>query len=49
MLFEAAASADKTFRVVDGANHYCTGQPERLAQATEMIRGWLIERRLLEG
>lgn len=49
MLFEAAASPDKTFRVVKGATHYYAGQPEQLKEATALIRGWLIERRLLQA
>ena len=49
MLFEAAASPDKTFRVIKGATHYYAGQPELLAEATALIRSWLIERRLLEA
>ena len=49
MLFEAAGSPDKTFRVIKGATHYYAGQPELLKEATEMIRGWLIQRKLLES
>lgn len=49
MLFEAAASPDKTFRIIKGATHYYAGQPEQLAEATQLIRGWLIERKLLEA
>lgn len=48
-LFEAAASPDKTFRVIKGATHYYAGQPELLAQAVAEIRGWLTERGLLEA
>lgn len=49
MLFEAATMADKTFRRIKGATHYYAGQPELLAEATQLIRGWLAERRLLEA
>jgi dienelactone hydrolase len=49
MLFDAAASPDKTFRVIKGATHYYAGQPELLAEATQLILGWLKERRLLEA
>lgn len=49
MLFEAAASPDKTFRQVKGATHYYAGQPELLAEATGLIRAWLGERQLLEA
>ena len=49
MLFEAAASADKTFRQIHGATHYYAGQPELLAEATQLIRQWLVQRQLLEA
>lgn len=49
LLFGAAATADKTFEVVRGANHYYAGQPEQLAQATALTRSWLQARGLLEG
>jgi pimeloyl-ACP methyl ester carboxylesterase len=49
MLFAAAASPDKSFHVVKGANHYYAGQPELLAQATQLIQDWLVERKLLEA
>jgi alpha-beta hydrolase superfamily lysophospholipase len=49
MLFEAATMADKTFGRIKGATHYYAGQPELLAEATQLIRGWLAERRLLEA
>ncbi|MEO5670964.1 MAG: alpha/beta hydrolase [Ramlibacter sp.] len=42
--YEAAASPDKTFRVIEGATHYYAGQPELLAQATALIQDWLAER-----
>jgi dienelactone hydrolase len=48
MLYEAAGSPDKTFRVIKGATHYYAGQPALLAEATELVRGWLVERNLLE-
>lgn len=49
MLFEAAASTDKTFCQIHGATHYYAGQPELLAEATQLIRSWLVQRRLLEA
>jgi len=48
MLFAAAASPDKTFRIIKGATHYYAGQPELLAEATALTCGWLRERKLLE-
>ncbi|NKJ50701.1 alpha/beta hydrolase [Burkholderia sp. SG-MS1] len=48
MVFNAAASPDKTMRVVEGATHYYAGQPELLSQANQLIRNWLAERHLIE-
>jgi pimeloyl-ACP methyl ester carboxylesterase len=44
ILFAAAASKDKTMRVVKGANHYYAGQPELLAEATTLTCDWLAAR-----
>jgi alpha-beta hydrolase superfamily lysophospholipase len=49
MLFEAAGSTDKTFHQIHGATHYYAGQPELLAEATQLIRSWLVQRQLLEA
>ena len=46
IIHDAAASRDKTFRVVKGATHYYQGQPELLKQAVELCVGWMEERRL---
>lgn len=43
-LFNAAASADKTFRVIQGATHYYAGQPELMAEAIGLVRSWVHER-----
>lgn len=43
-VFDAASSADKQFAVIEGANHYYAGQPEKLTEATELIERWLMER-----
>jgi hypothetical protein len=48
MLFNAAKSMDKTRSVIKGATHYYAGQPELLAEATSLIRSWLVTRELLE-
>jgi dienelactone hydrolase len=48
MIFRAAASADKTFHVIEGATHYYAGQPEQLAEAVQLQRSWLAARGLLE-
>jgi dienelactone hydrolase len=42
----AAASADKTFRIIPGATHYYAGQPELLTQAVDLVTGWMQERGL---
>lgn len=47
-IFDAAASADKTMRVIQGANHYFVGQPELLQQAVELCTHWLEERALMD-
>ena len=44
MLFDAAASADKTMHVIEGATHYYAGQPELLAQVMGLTRDWLAAR-----
>lgn len=48
MLFDSAASPDKTFTQVVGATHYYAGQPELLEQATTLVRDWLRVRGLME-
>lgn len=47
MIYRAAASKDKTFKVIQGATHYYAGQPAQLAEAVSLQRSWLIERNLL--
>ena len=46
-IFAVAGSADKTMRVVKGANHYYAGQPELLAEANGIIQSWLSSRNLI--
>ena len=48
LLFEAAASADKTMHVIKGATHYYAGQPELLAEALSTTLGWLAARGLFK-
>ena len=48
IIHDAAASRDKTFRVIKGATHYYQGQPELLKQAVETCLGWLDKQRLLD-
>lgn len=47
LIHAAAASADKTMVVIEGASHYCAGQPEQLARALAECRGWLADRAFL--
>lgn len=43
-IFNAAASKDKTFRCVDGANHYFVNQPSQLGEAAKIVSQWLHAR-----
>jgi alpha-beta hydrolase superfamily lysophospholipase len=45
-IFEAAGSADKTMRVIQGGTHYYAGQPDQLSQAVSLVRHWLVDRGL---
>jgi len=47
MIHDAAASRDKTFRVVKGATHYYQGQPELLREAVQLCVGWLRQQNLI--
>lgn len=46
-IFAAAGSTDKTMHVLKGAKHYYQGQPELLAQATQLTLDWMRSRKLL--
>jgi pimeloyl-ACP methyl ester carboxylesterase len=48
IIHDAAASRDKTFRVIRGATHYYQGQPELLEQAVEVCVGWMGKQKLLD-
>lgn len=48
MIYEAAASSDKTMQVIQGATHYYQGQPEQLQEATQVVHTWLQSRALLD-
>lgn len=43
-IHDAVASRDKSFEVIDGANHYFVGQPEHLATAAALVSDWLAAR-----
>jgi len=44
MIFKAAASRDKTMRVIKGATHYYAGQAQQLDEAVTLVHGWLADR-----
>lgn len=48
LLFEAAASADKTMHRIDGATHYYAGQADKLEIAVSITLDWLTARGLHE-
>jgi pimeloyl-ACP methyl ester carboxylesterase len=48
IVYDTAASRDKTFRVIKGATHYYQGQPELLKQAVELCVGWMDKQNLLD-
>jgi dienelactone hydrolase len=47
-IHDAAASRDKTYRVIQGATHYYQGQPELLKQTVELCVGWMGKQNLLD-
>ena len=48
IIHDAAASRDKTLRVIKGATHYYQGQPDLLKQAVDLCVGWMDKQRLLD-
>ncbi|MGH8733216.1 MAG: alpha/beta hydrolase [Burkholderiales bacterium] len=48
IIHAAAASRDKTMKVIKGATHYYQGQPELLKQAVELCVGWMDKQHLLD-
>jgi len=46
--FDAAASADKQFALIEGANHYYAGQEKQLREAVQLAIDWLTSRNLLD-
>ncbi len=43
-IFTAVGSADRTMRVIEGANHYFVNQPQHLATAAGAVSDWLRAR-----
>lgn len=48
-IFEAAGSVDKSFVRIEGATHYYAGQPELLAEVTQLTLNWLGDRDLFRS
>ena len=48
IIHAAAASKDKTMRVIKGATHYYQGQPEQLKEAVDTCLGWMKKQRLFD-
>ena len=48
-IFDAVGCADRTFHMIDGANHYYlgSGQSERAREAAAVCADWLAERELV--
>ena len=47
--FLAAIKSEKEHKVIEGANHYYFGQPDKAAEAVAAIREWLGRRRFIES
>ena len=43
-IFDAAASPDKIFKKISGANHYYKEQPEKLEEAIAIVVNWVADR-----
>jgi dienelactone hydrolase len=48
LIYAAAASRDKTMKVIRGANHYFVGQPDLMKQAVAISTDWMRERSLID-
>jgi len=48
LFYDAVSSKDRQFRVLLGANHYYSDQPDELSEAVTIVQGWLRDRNLLE-
>ena len=48
IIHDAAASGDKTYRVIKGATHYYQGQPQLLDEAVQACLGWMDKQRLID-
>ncbi len=48
IIYDAAASRDKSLRTIRGATHYYQGQPELMREAVELSLGWMAKHDLLD-
>ena len=48
-IFDAAASSDKTYHIVQGGTHYYAGQPDHLKEAVNTQLDWLRARGLIDS
>lgn len=49
LVHDSMGSADRTMIVVEGANHYFAGQPEKLDEATGIVLQWLRDHGLADA
>jgi pimeloyl-ACP methyl ester carboxylesterase len=48
IIHDAAASEDKTMKVIKGATHYYQGQPAQLQEALDVWVGWMRKQKLMD-
>ena len=48
IIHDAAASKDKTMKVIKGATHYYQGQPAQLQEALDVWVGWMRRQKLMD-
>lgn len=48
MIFDVIGSADKTMKVVQGANHYFYNEPKYLEMGVALVRDWLGKRNFID-
>ena len=48
IIHDAAASEDKTMKVIKGATHYYHGQPAQLQEALDVWVGWMRKQKLMD-
>ena len=48
LVYDAASQTDREYHVIQNATHYYKGQPELLAQAVQLTRGWMAAKNLID-